>query len=244
MKTQIIVLSLMIFCMENKSAAQVPYMALSVQELNKIEEKKKIDTFYQLDYNMATVTMFKDGTATLFPGGGLGEGLLFYDLGVMKRMIEERVFPVMGDGSFWEKEKERVLRLNENIPYYCEKVSAFLGLEVQMSIEKEYLKKLTGAINQKFYNQKVEDKMYLYLAIYIGELIRIKNKGKWILFPEYTLNVYYIPEIVVEKKSYGPIWFVINRLELASYMPLDVETIIEEADFAPYGNRRYVEIKD
>lgn len=231
--------------MKDKATAQTqPYVVLSVQELNKIEEQKQIDTFYQVDYNMATVTMFKDGTATLFPGAGLGEGLLFYDLKVMQRMIDERIFPVKGDGSFWEKEKSRVLQLNENIPYYCSRVSAFLGFSVELNTEKSYLKKLTEAINQKFYNQKVKDEEYLYLAIYIGELIRIKNKGRWVLFPAYTLNIYYIPEIVVDRSSFGPIWFVINRLELASYLPIDVEATINEADFAPYGNRSYIEIKN
>jgi hypothetical protein len=231
--------------MKNKAAAQEqPYVALPVQELNKIEEQKQVDTFYQVDYNMATVTIFKDGTATLFPGAGLGEGLLFYDLKLMQKMIEERVFPVKGDGSFWEKEKERVLQLNENIPYYCSKVSAFLGFDVSLNTGKDYLKKLTEVINQKFYNQKVKDEEYLYLAIYIGELIRIKSKSKWVLHPEYTLNIYYIPEIVADKNYCDPVWHVVHRLNEASYMPIDVEAIINEVDFAPFGNRSYVEIKD
>jgi len=231
--------------MKDKATAQTqPYVVLSVQELNKIEERKQIDTFYQLDYNMTTVTIFKDGTATLFPGAGLGEGLLFYDLKAMQRMIDERVFPVKGDGSFWEREKERVLQLNENIPYYCSKVSAFLGYDVELNTEKSYLKELTEAINQKFYNQKVKDEEYLYIAIYIGELIRIKNRGRWVLFPAYTLNMYYIPEIVADKDYCDPIWHVVHRLKDASYMPIDVEAIINEADFTPYGNRSYVELKN
>src|SRR6218665_4183096 len=93
MKTRVIFLSLMFFYMKDKATAQTqPYVVLSVQELNKIEERKQIDTFYQLDYNMTTVTIFKDGTATLFPGAGLGEGLLFYDLKAMQRMIDEKGF--------------------------------------------------------------------------------------------------------------------------------------------------------
>ncbi len=228
--------------MDNKSEAQVPYVALSVKELNKIEEKKEIDIFYQLDYNMATVTMFKDGTATLLPGAGLGEGLLFYDLGVMERMIEGRVFPVKGDSSFWEMEKERVLRLEANIPYYFSKVSAFLGFDVKLINDKNYLKELSQVINQKLYNQKVKDEEHLYLAIYIGELIRERSKGKWTLFPEYTLNVFYIPEIVVGTEYCDAIGHVIYRLAEASYMPIDVDIIIKEIGFTPYGNRRYIEI--
>ncbi len=220
------------------------YKEMSTKELNVIAERNKdmIDTTYQLDYNYASVFIFKNKTALLFPGSG-GNGIMFNDTEVMKKMIEEKKFPVKGDGSFWENEKERVLNLDSSIGYYCSRLSELLGYNVRLDSDPRYLKELSKAINQKLASKKVDINIYRYAAIYIGELIRMKKKGQWKLHPVYTLNVYYIPEIVCGNTFCDPWSYVINQMETASVMPIDIESLAEKAsDFAPFTNRDYVSI--
>lgn len=242
-----LMLLVLLIIMQNSTNGQSDnsYKVVTIQEINGLAAQKAaiIDSSYQVDYNKALVTTFKDGTATIFPGNGGGDGLLFYDLKAMKKMIKERTFPVRGDGSFWEQEKMRVLDFYHSLDYYCSKLSEFLQFEVHISNDQTYLKQLSQIINLKASSNNNNDNLIRFLAIYIGEIIRQRVNGKWMLFPIYTLNTYYIPEIVYDR-TYCSHWsYVINQLEMVSFIPIDLEGLIEKAStFVPFKNRNYVAI--
>jgi len=222
------------------------YKVLSVGELNSIQNKKQssVDTFYQIEYNKAFVTLFKDGTATLLPGGGLGEGMFFSNKDELQKILATKTFPTKGDGSFWELEKKRILNFQNEIPYYCENLSSIFGLHVEINLDTSYLKHFSNIINQKFAQKKIARKTYNYLAIYIAEILRKKTGGKWKLSPKYTLNLYYIPEIVREDKFCSPWSSIIGNLESFKYMPIDLTKIIDDANrYYSIGGRTYDEIQ-
>jgi hypothetical protein len=232
---------------KSKSQSETSYRILSTVKLNEIEEKKfaEIDSSYQVDYNKASVTIFKDKTAILFPGAGGGEGILFNNVSEMEEMIKSRNFPVKGDGSFWEREKSRMLKLNSEIPYYCDKLSELLDFKVEITNDPVYLKELSRVVNNKVINSKNSQELNNYLGIYIGELLRKKVNAKWRLFPRYTLNMYYLPELVNGNTYADPIYTVISQLEIASIIPIDIESLVEKAnDFVPFSTRNYIDIHE
>lgn len=242
----ICILFILVVSMERKKTEgylNIPYKVTDTRELNHLQaEKSSLEiSSYQIEYNKALVTVYKDGTAILFPGSGGREGILFYDLESLKKMIKEKIFPVKGDGSFWEQQKERVINLDNSVDYYCKKLSEFLNHEIKISNDSTYLNELSEIVNVKLQAKKIDSNFYGYLAIYLGELIRRDVSGKWMLLPEYTLNVYYIPEIVYDNKFCNPWRHIINELEMASFKPVNLVNLIKEADFVPFAKRGYVQ---
>jgi hypothetical protein len=233
-----------IFFMSNNASSHLKYKVLSVEELNKIEEAKRIetDTSYIIEYNGAFVTVFKDKTSILAPPvlGGK-EGLFFYNVADMDEIIKSRNYPVKGNNSFWEKEKQRVLNFSDEMPYYCSRLTEMLNYKVELNSDKLYLKELSEVVTKKIKVQKDKKKLYNYLSIYIGELLRQRVNGEWKLLPQKALNVYYMPEITKDDKFCSHWSFIIGQLEMASFIPVDIESLIDKANvFYPIANRNYV----
>jgi hypothetical protein len=218
------------------------WISLTVPELNRIEEQKEKDTFYQLPFNMATVTIFTDGTATLFPGAGMGDGLFFSDLKVMETMIQSKVFPVTGTDSIWEAEKERLLKLNDSINVYTSQLSDLLGIELKFTAEESFLQLISQRLNDKIQSQALSPELEISVAIFIGEIIRRKHTGRWVLFPQFTLNVYYIPELTVANSYCDPIHEVLSAFAKSSNNQIDLHKIASQIEFFPIENRRYVDV--
>lgn len=232
--------------MSNNKNSRPPYEILSREELDKIEiaKEKEIKKSYILDYNGAFVTIFRDGSATVRPPVlGENEGLVFYDLDAMNEMIASRSYPVKGNDTFWEKEKERVLHFNDSMPYYCERLSEMLDFKVEFNHDAAYLAQLSEVATKALKGKtKKKDLLRAYLTIYIGELLRQKVNGKWRLLPHASLNVYYVPEIT-KGNQYCEHWnSVVRQLEMASFIPVNIEALIERAnEFYPIGNRKYAD---
>jgi hypothetical protein len=233
-----------IFFISNNASSHLKYKVLSVEELNKIEEAKRIetDTSYIIEYNGAFVTVFKDKTSILAPPvlGGK-EGLFFYNVADMDEIIKSRNYPVKGNNSFWEKEKQRVLNFSDEMPYYCSRLTEMLNYKVELNSDKLYLKELSEVVTKKIKVQKDKKKLYNYLSIYIGELLRQRVNGEWKLLPQKALNVYYMPEITKDDKFCSHWSFIIGQLEMASFIPVDIESLIDKANvFYPIANRNYI----
>ena len=232
------------FMSNNTDSQTIKYKVLSIEELNKIEKEKRLktDTSYIVEYNGAFATVFKDRTSILTPPvlGGK-EGLFFYNVEDMNAMIASRIYPVKGNGSFWEKEKDRVINFSNEMPYYCSKLTEILNYKVELSNDKSYLKELSNVVTEKLKLKKNNKILCNYLSIYIGELLREKVNGEWKLLPEKALNVYYLPEIIKDNKFCSHWSFTIGQLEMASFIPVDIESLIEKANvFYPIGNRGYI----
>jgi hypothetical protein len=234
----------LIFSMNNNLNSDPKYHILSIEDLNRIEKTKfsQIDTSYIVDYNGAFVTVFKDRTSILRPpvlGGD--EGLLFDNVADMNEMIKSRTFPVKGNNSFWAQEKERVLNFSGSIPYYCNRLTELLDFKVELKDDADYLKEFSEVVNKKLKVKGGRNLLYHYLSIYIGEMIRLKVNGEWRLFPQYALNVYYVPEITKGSQFCSHWNTVIRRLEMAPSMPVNLETLISGANvFYPAAGRKYL----
>ncbi len=233
----------------NNSSAQneAGFQAMDLGPLNQIMEEKSPIRLksYQIKYNKAYVTIYKDGTVILFPGAaGLGQGIFFEDIKYLEPMIKTGIYPVKGDGSFWEKEKDRALDFQKSMPYYCTKLSELLSYKVELNDNPEYLKELSGIVNKKFKEGNVPDNLYNYLAIFVGELLRGREKAEWKLLCQNSLNVYYCPELVKDRKYCDPFSYIIGELEMADFRPIDINTMIEGANnFYRYHKRNYLDSK-
>ncbi len=232
MKKIIIFLFILLLTMEQINAQKLGYKAMPAGELNKITRDRRLeqDAFYQNNDNKAYITIFKDGTGTIIPGAGLGEGLFFESIRDLEPFLKSGVYPVNGDGSFWEKEKERVKDIKGSINYYCSVLSEQLDCNVELSVDPGYLKKLSEIVNEKLRKKKVDDSLYYYLCIYIGELIRRNEGAEWRLMPQYSLNIYYHPELVKGKTFNSPIGFLLRELEMAKIIPIDIETMVKKSN--------------
>lgn len=224
--------------------AQSDYKVMPLKVLSQIIDKSKlnIDTSYIVDYNKAFVTIFKDGTSILTPpvlGGD--EGLFFTNVNTMNEMIKSKIYPVKGNGSFWELEKDRVINFSVSMEYYCNKLSEWLDFKVIFNSDKLYLKELSTIISKKLHNKtKLSKVLVNYVSIYIAEMLRQKVNGKWQLLPEYSLNTYYTPEIVNNDMFCNPWYFINYELSFASKQTISVEEIITKINsFFPIGDRKY-----
>ncbi|WCM40983.1 hypothetical protein MG290_08405 [Flavobacterium sp. CBA20B-1] len=236
---------LLFFIQINMSAQGLSYQVISREKINNIlrEKHSLVTSTYINNYNSCFVTIFKDGTALMAPpilGGD--EGIFFLDVKSMEEMIASKKYPVKGIGTFWEKEKGNIEKINSNIHLYRDRLSEVLNTELVFDNNSEYLCKVSKLINERLNKRKNNNNVKEYVSIYIAELIRQKYNGKWGLFIEYTFNNYYIPYIISEDKSCDVIGSVLNELELAKYTRLNIEEIINKTGnkFYRYDKKRYI----
>jgi len=244
MRNKFLILTALILLtsMEESNAQKEFYSAMDIKSLSKINDKKfdNIDHFYQLKSNMALVTIYKDGTVTLFPASG-GEGLYADDIKYLEPMIASGVYPVKGDGSFFEKEKTRIANLRESIPYYCAELSKKLDFDVKVSLDPIYLERLSVVITKRFSTKRKDYPLAYLLSVYVGELMRVQEGAEYIYRPENTLNIYYTPELTKDGKFCTFVGEFIRELEIAHVTPVNVgEFLSKRNDFYPILTRRYI----
>jgi hypothetical protein len=173
---------------------------------------------------------------------GGDKGFFFDDHKNMIEMINAKKYPIKIKSNFWQREKLRIKEMDSFVSYNCETLSILLDFEINIEGDSIYLKKLSDVINAKYKKLKKKNKdLDYYIATYIGEVIRKRNDAEWKLLPKYAFEVYYIPEIVKDS-TFCPHWgFVFNQIEMISFIPLDIETLIEDyGKFYPFTNNRYV----
>lgn len=229
--------------MDKKVFAQNSYQVLGTKELNLIIGKRQseISSSYIIEYNGAFVTIFNDSTSIILPpvlGGN--EGIFFKNLDAMKTMVDAKTFPVKHMNTFWENEKDRILELPSSISYYCLKLSEIINSDVFVFIDKNYLRTLSDMLNKKMENFISDSLKMNYLKLYIVELLRVQKGGTWKYAPQAALNVYFIPEIVVENKFCSP-WNFLDS-EIRSTREIDLNLLISKLEemFYIVGNRRYL----
>ncbi len=241
-------LYLSLFFMNTNIDTQPEYRVMSLKELSQIMDRNRlnIDTSYIIDYNKAFVTIFKDGTSILTPPAlGGDEGLFFANIDVMQRMIQSKIYPVKGNGSFWELEKDRVINFSGSMDYYRKKLSEWLEFKVEFNTDNAYLIELSGIVSKKLQHKTKVNKLLInYVSIYVAEMLRQKLNGKWELLPEYSLNMYYTPEIVSKNTFCNPWYFINYELSFASHRAINIEDIIIKVNsFLPIENRTYKSTK-
>ncbi len=221
------------------------FKILSLNDLNVIELKKKndISKSYIVEYNKAFVIIFKDGTSILRPpvlGGN--KGLYFDDYNDMIKIIDTKVYPISNNITFWERNKEQVQIIDSFISTNIEKLSTLLKFEVIFDDDSAYLKSLSDTINTNYKKIKRKDKdLDYYIAIYIGETIRRKNNAVWKLLPKNGFEISYIPEIVKDSTFCSHWGFVFGQLEMISYIPIELETIVQDSGkFFEFTRNRYI----
>lgn len=246
MKIRKLILAALVFGLHMNLKAQNNFKVLPLTELDEIRRQKddQVESDYIQEDNSAFVTLFKDGTAVISPpvlGGD--EGLYFLDRETMKKMVASASYPVKGTGSFWEREKERILDLENQMPYFLEKLSKLFGMEVKVSQDIEYLGKLSQAITSTLKSKPKNRKdIHLMVGLYVAEVIRTRENARWGLFPLPSLNMAYEPEVVKGTIACSPYSYVVGQLEMASFLPVDLQKLISVTSdqFFNTGNRRYL----
>lgn len=188
--------------------AQKKYEVMSVYELINIirEHGGMAETFkQQLDFNDALVNHLINGWITVTPAGRGQQGILFYEDEAFQEMIKKQEFPVDGDGSIFELEKGRVIEIEKNVNYYISLLSEKLDIKLNVLADYQHIEDLSRKI-VSYGVKKVEEELFLPLGIFIGEFIRIKIDGKWVLNKEPTMNPYYIPNIINKNNSSYLLW--------------------------------------
>lgn len=222
------------------------YKVMTREELNRLQAQleSQVSSSWIHKDNGAFVTVYKDNTAIMMPpvlGGE--EGLFFHSVNDMKEMMAGKQYPVKGNDSFWEHEQERVLRFPDSISYYTGRLSEMLGIEVQISRDSNYLRKLSERFTAEVNATNDKQLLYDYMTVYVGELIRQESNGQWQLSPQPAFNVYYIP-VIVKGKMFCSHWgFVTGQLEMSAFQPVDIGRMLESAkQFFPNRGRSFKKI--
>jgi len=198
----------------------------------------QIDTTYQIENNNAFVTIFKDKTGVIYTTSiEANEGIYFNDLKFVQKMIDSGVYPVKGDGSFWETQKDKLYDFPKLVDESIKKLSKTFEFDFKLQSDKEYLENLSQVLIQKIKGKKVKKELYYYLAIYLGELKRLEIDGEYRFFPNYNLNVYFYPELFVNNTSCSYIGTIIGRLEIIKYKDISVRELLDDLNFSPAGKR-------
>lgn len=216
------------------------YRVVSTIELNDFFQKNHSDILkhFQDEQNYASITILKDESVILFPAVG-NEGIWYRNQFEYEKMKQSGYYPVKGDNSFWEKEKDNIIQINTKISDYFEKLSKDLGFNVEINQDSVYLSILSEKINNHLLTRKKkDDEIYYIIALYIAESIRNRINGDWELLPIYTLNVYYIPEITLDEKFCNPWNYIIGQLKMYSFLPVDIYSLIEKSNFFVMKNGR------
>lgn len=211
--------------------SQEKYKTINLKEINEMEKEKEVlmETFYILE-NGVYVTIYKDGTSILRPPALTGEeGLLFYDLEEMRKMIASGKYPVREYDSFWKEDQDKLKNFDNEIPYFLNKLSKLINFKIEINYDENYLKRASEAINAKLKSNKDKQAKYFYTALFIGELVRNKRSdATWKLIPQPSFNVYYEPELFINDKN-SHIWTTVTgELKLIKMFPLNLEKIYKE----------------
>ena len=182
--------------------------------LNEIEERKGI-YLYQDEFNRSMIYELPDKQIILLPTIGI-KGIVFKNIELMKEntkfgvpLIEEHPNPFQKDiDKLSDLEK-----LEKHIPYYLQYLSEELNIELDIVNESpEYFSLLSNKIN-KYGCQKAYDNLFIPIGIFIGEKLRKRNMGTWILYKRYAYNPYFEPQIAKGSNVSHP-WYGLAKMLL------------------------------
>jgi hypothetical protein len=185
------------------------YKVLSVDKLYAIIKNDTVVEESQIAFNEAFLYKLSNDKFAIIPNVG-AEGILFYDSSSLSKMISQRNFPVKNDGSIFEKHRDLMEKIEINYKVYLDQLRDSLNLEILLSDDPVYLKKLSRAIND-FIKTRSQEDIFIPLGIFFNELLRNKVKGHWRLEKEYVLNPYFIPYVVDERNHVYSIWLSLDK---------------------------------
>jgi hypothetical protein len=181
------------------------YEVKNMSEILDIIEIGNAEIEDQVEYNLAVVYKFPDGRIALVPSeGGQQEGILFYDEQAFKEMVESKRFPVKPGNSIFESDKERIKNIESNVSYFVKQLSDTLRLVLDPTLGELQFGDLSEKINE--YGIERWEHIVLPLGVFLGEVLRLKIKGKWKLQTHYSLNLYWTPNITDDNKYTYMLW--------------------------------------
>ena len=148
----------------------------------------------QLEFNGAFVFYLNDGRVLMASSDGL-IAILFDDKASFQKMLEAEDFPVQDPSSIFAAERRFVKTLNESIDEYIKRLN-YLGVYSMPQPDKVevQLRELSERINAVG-KKKIDRSAYVAIGILLGEIIRRKIDGMWLLQKEMSLNPYYVPYV-------------------------------------------------
>lgn len=181
----------------NSIAMAQNYQVISSTEALRLVTEHSLQLTEQLAFNFAFIYCLPDDKFLIMPSCGKSKySLIVDDETVLNEMIQNRYFPVPDSGLLFEKERDRIHNITQDISYYTNILSGKLQMDVEVKDDSAYFKLLTKAL-QKYTKHDIEydEDFIVAIGIYTGEILRRRMGGIWAFRKERIMNPYWVPEV-------------------------------------------------
>ncbi len=189
-----------------------PYEILLVSDLRNILKENSLnrqDFDFCLKTNGCFVYTLKSGELIVIPNDTVHntKGLLISNKENYQRCIDSDHFPIESEKKrIEEKYAEEIGSINKRADKIIEELKLkFIPSQNSKKIDRESLSELLLIVRENLKRLSEKDKVYSVLAL--GEYLREKNNGKWVLIKYYgAFNPYFQPAVVYPDSSVVTIW--------------------------------------
>lgn len=204
------------------------YELIDKKKLDSLVSKKGYEFFTQLSFNYAYVYR-KGEKYALFPQQGKN-GIIYYSKSRYDRDVIEKTFPVDEPAlNNFDRDKNLIKNFEFNVI-----IDRFIDkgyVDRKDDYNYEDLEKLTDTIKKLKLENSITENDYYELGFFLAECFRKKINGGWKLTPEFSFNLYWLPNVVDEKGRIYGTRFWKDVIEQNKYLDLNNLMLMELADY-------------
>lgn len=187
---------------ENKKGYTIIASDKMLSYLRKNGRKDYLDFDLQLQTNYGFVYYLKSKEVVFVPNNFKNDAILFENKKNYQKTIDSDFFPIENpEQNLYDIELDRIRSINKQIEFYQNHLNTVLNFQfktVDVDTAQAYMKKIIG---RKIKKLTTETDLVALIAI-IGEIMRKRIKGKWLLEKWYGMyNPYYMPRILDTSKK-------------------------------------------
>ena len=190
-----------------------------VEEYLKEQGRTLFDIDSQIPTNKACIYVLNDKKIVVYLLGAK-KGLLVSNQVCLDNLIKNDDFPIYDEGNklCYDYEVEKVKNIHNNINYYFNLLNNHFNSNFT-EINEQSLKSFFLSARNERLKKDLDNLSQNALIAVLGEFVRVKTNGKWVLLKRYSgYNPSYEPMIVTEKGHIRSLELYVSQfLERKSY---------------------------
>ncbi|AXP80519.1 hypothetical protein CJ739_1430 [Mariniflexile rhizosphaerae] len=184
------------------------FLAMNIQSFKVIDMQdsrinEMIDEAFKHEicyFNSATIHYLKSNEYLVTPSEGK-YAILYSDLNLLKKHIEDKYFPIekLESNSIYEVEKLNIEDIENKDITYINYILDKFNLEQNKKINDCSIETQLNDLNDKINSygcQNLSNYDILAIGIYVSHLFKIETSSSWQLNKVHTLNTYWTPSII------------------------------------------------